>query len=216
MKYNFLNPNRKTLVWSTCEFKFDDSKLDRTINSPVISLPRVNVENNSPIVNHEFPDYLFAVIRSSTSSKDQVIINKIIKPEGCKEIVLVENYKDDYGDAQTATLKITFDPPEIPLRAVINLSAGETETESAEIQIHLYANSKSFHGFEFKPHELQVNGSNFLVSKGDYLERSRPMYVATMYNSVEEYGHFSLARSGAKYFIGEYKKEKRKDENSQL
>lgn len=214
MTYNFMNPDRKTLVWSTCTFKFEDSKLDRTINSPDTSLPRVNVENNSPIVNHDFPDYLFAVIRGSTSSEDQVIINKIIKPEGCSKIILEENYKDDSGSNQTATLEIEFTPSEIPLRAVINLSAGETETESAEIQIHLYANSRSFHGFEFKPHELQVNGSNFLVSKGDYLERSRPMYVSTMYNSVEEYGHFSLARSGAKYFIGEYKKERRKDENS--
>ena len=214
MTYNFLNPNRKTLVWSTCTFKFDDSKLkDITINSPDSSLPRVNVENNSPIVDHEFPDYLFAVINGFTSSEDQAIINKIIKPEGCSKIILVENYKDDSGVNQTATLEIEFNPSEIPLRAVINLSAGETETESAEIQIHLYANSRSFHGFEFKPHELQVNGSNFLVSRGDYLERSRPMYVSAMYNSVEEYGHFSLARSGAKYFIGEYKKE-RKEENS--
>lgn len=215
MEYTFMNPDRKTLVWSTCTFKFEDSKFDRTINSPDTSLPRVNVENNSPIVNHEFPKYLFAVISGSTSSKDQAIINKIIKPEGCSKIILKENYKDDSGANQTATLEIEFTTSEIPLRAVINLSAGETETESAEIQIHLYANSRSFHGFEFKPHELQVNGSNFLVSKGDYLERSRPMYVSTMYNSVEEYGHFSLARSGAKYFIGEYKKErKKKDENS--
>lgn len=208
MQYKFLNPIRKTLEWDTCTFTFsDDSKIEVNRENKLTSLPRVNVENNSPIVNHEFPNYLFATVNGYTSSETQAIINKIIKPEGCKKITLVENYKDDDGTSKIAILEITFEEEyEVPLRAVINLSAGETEKSSAEIQIHLNSNQESYHGFTFKPHELQINGSNFMISKGDYLEKSRMKYVPVMYNSIEEYGHFSLARSGAKYFIGEYKK----------
>lgn len=207
MTYNFGDPLRKTLEWSTCTFTYSD-ETSVTIDSEnkIKTLPRVNIENNSPILNHEFPELLFATVSGNTSSDTQAIINKIIKPEGCERINLVENYRDDNGNEREATLEITFEKSEIPLRAVINLSAGETENESAEIQIHLHANSDSFHGFVFKPHELQINGSNFMVSRGDYLEKSRSKYTPVMYNSVEEYGHFSLARSGAKYFIGEYRK----------
>lgn len=210
MQYSFGNPLRKTLEWSTCQFIFSNSNPDLNItvdnSNKVVNLPRVNVEDNSPIVNHEFPEYLFATVRGSTSTDTQAIINKIIKPEGCIGVYLTEDYIDENGQNQKATLKISFEDSEIPLRAVINLSAGETEDNSAEIQIHLNANSQNYHGFTFRPHELQINGSNFLVSKGDYLEKSRLRYVPIMYNSIEEYGHFSLARSGAKYFIGEYKK----------
>lgn len=212
MEYSFSNPERKTQEWTSCELKFIDgtSKVLMKDNSKI---SRVNIEYNSPLVEGEFPtegkfSVVYAEIDSeSTSVKKQATLNKIFKPYGCKEIILNEDYTDEEGEKRTARATITFNDNEIDGEFLFTFSTKDDGGVSAEVQNHQHnIGYYTEYGFFVKPHETQINGSNFSIPLRDYQEINRGNFLSRDLNFIPYFGSFTLSRGFEKFFLGDYKK----------
>ena len=60
-------------------------------------------------------------------------------------------------------------------------------------------------GFGVYAHQLQINGSNFGISKRDYIERNRLYVNKIAYTSIPEFQSMSMTRNFQKFCIGAFK-----------
>lgn len=90
-------------------------------------------------------------------------------------------------------------------------------TESPEISRHRVTDDKksdtsvnntspefSSCGFLMLEHYAQINGSNFCVSKRDYLERSKPFINNLLVDNLPEFQSMAMTKAFQKFFIGSY------------
>lgn len=212
MEYSFSNPERKTQEWTSCEFKFTDGT-SRVFEKDNSKISRANIEYNSPLIEGEFPtEGKFSVVKAeidseSTSIKKQATLNKIFKPYGCNEIVLTEEYTDEKGVERTAKANITFSDSEINGEFLFTFSTKDDGGVSAEVQNHQHnIDYYTEYGFLMKPHEAQINGSNFSIPLRDYQEINRGNFLSRDLNFIPYFGSFTLSRGFEKFFLGDYKK----------
>ena len=179
-----------------------------TKHSIVTSLPRVNSEYNSPLMHGEFPtEGCFAIdstsIINEAGESQSIVLNKMFIPKGCVRVYLY-NYDEDasctiertYGSSETQLYEVNYS-------VLVTFSSQPDPEVSAEIIRHeLNQVIRTDYGFEFAPHELQVNGSEILVSFRDLLHSYRDMYMSNNYISCSEFQNFSLARNYSKFYIG--------------
>ena len=227
MTYTFEPVDVRVEAYNKCTFTFmDDSEIVwGTEERPAVTdLSRANMEYDSPLYRGTFPwkEGLFAstgylVVNPSNPELDATIrVDKVFKPFQCRKIFLEGIYHtyDADGTAQEhpAECTITFDDEEIYVCGLIDLVASEEiGSNSLEFQRHLrnsdeYTQPITQRGsLSFKPHEQQINGSNFNIAFNDLLDSiGRQKYVNEAGRQVREYMNFALLRNGSKFFIGGY------------
>ena len=217
MNFEFNPPEVNVESYSYCELTFDDGRVvkygqgetaEEVGGSVLTTLPRVNLEYNSPLINGRFPENgAFASITYSllddNNQAHPVTINKVFRPYGCVLIILKGQYELG-SEMHWASCKIDCSEERLYC-SVINLGSSEDESSSLEIQRHLSNQEDTRCGhFKVLPHELQINGSNYCISPSDLLSSMRRNYVDNMTRSVSEFMNFSLARNGSKFYIGQY------------
>lgn len=212
MEYNFDTPERKTQEWTRCKLIFGDGT-ETTLTKDSLGLERANVEYNSPLVEGEFPEsgkfsVVYAEIDSeSTSIKKMATLNKIFKPYNCTKIELEEDYTDESGVNKVAKASITFSGDEVYGNFLITFSTKDDGGTSAEVQNHQHnIEYITKYGFRFRPHETQINGSNFSIQMRDYQEINRGGFLNRDLNFIPYFGSFTLSRGFEKFFLGDYKK----------
>lgn len=212
MEYNFDTPERKTQEWTRCKLIFKDGT-EKTLTKDSSGLERVNVEYNSPLIEGEFPEggkfsVVYAEIDSeSTSIKKMATLNKIFKPYNCNKIELEEDYTTEKGEDKVAKATITFSDDEVYGNFLLTFSTKDDGGASAEVQNHQHnIEYLTKYGFRLKPHETQINGSNFSIQLRDYQEINRGDFLNRDLNFIPYFGSFTLSRGFEKFFLGDYKK----------
>lgn len=179
-----------------------------TQHSILTTLPRVNAEYNSPLLDGEFPeDGCFSVDQISIITEDDqsqsIVLNKIFMPKDCIEAYLYNadevaecTITREYSTSSTTTAEANY--------AVLMTFSSQPDTGvSSEILRHeLNTLVRTDYGFEFGPHELQINGSEILISFKDLQEAYRNQYMNNNYIACPEFQNFSLARNYSKFYIG--------------
>lgn len=212
MEYYFDTHKRKTQEWTRCKFVFSDGT-SNTFTKDNEGIDRNNVEYNSPLVDGEFPEggkfsVIYAEIDSeSTSVKKMATLNKIFKPYNCTSVELEEDYTTEEGEDKVAKATITFSDDEIYGDFIITFSSKDDGGVSAEVQNHQHnIEYLTKYGFRVKPHETQINGSNFSIQLRDYQEIYREDFLSRDLNFIPYFGSFTLSRGFEKFFLGDYKK----------
>ena len=218
MTFNFNPPEVNVENYTYCEMTFNDGTVRKfgqgetaeEVGEDIItSLPRVNLEYNSPLINGRFPDGgALANITYSLMGDDgelhPVNLNKVFRPFNCTKVLLKGQY-EELGETKWATCEISYETSEYPYCSLINLGSTEDESSSLEIQRHLSNMEETRCGyFKVLPHELQINGSNYCISPKDILSYLRKDYVDNMTRTLPEFMNFSFARNGSKFYIGQY------------
>lgn len=105
---------------------------------------------------------------------------------------------------------------QVPAQMVIAY-AHKNLDQSPEISRHRVTDDKSYEGvldmdsyikscgFSVHPHQLQINGSNYCMSRRDYLDCNKLYINKINYTSIPEFQSVSMTRSFQKFIIGAFK-----------
>lgn len=191
--------------YDECEFWFQNS-LIKTVKYPLTKLDMNNIEYNSPLLGKSCTDKGdYNYFSSLTEDGVSIEISKVFKPSNCDKVILYYNRVDDSFDSKCV---INFTEQESKRISVINITNQTDITDSPEVLLHLKNNFYSTdEGFIYKPHQFNVNGSDFEVNWSDIFETNRQVYLTNSCSSLG-YNQFMLNRDFSKYYIGSLSKYK--------
>ena len=174
---------------------------DYEVNTVITSADRVNLEYSSPLVEGFFPDNGYFISQTVTigeEDSDTVTLNKMFKPVYCTQIDL---YAEQLGVLFKCCIILIYD--EQSYATLISFSSGQSLNSSSEVTRHEFNPIQNIkYGFNFAPHELQVNGSELYQDFRDYEVVGRSNYLVNSYRSIPEFINFSMSRNYSKFFLG--------------
>jgi len=204
--YEFSNGNKieQVLGW---KIKYKSTDYGTDINTwteaeiPDDLISRACMQYDSPLVGLE-PIAGYKIL----SYESSISVLKIFKPIGAYYIELKCSFTES-GTQKENIVKINLSDDKVSLiYSLLTVTIALKETDSfPEVYEHTSTDaSQKVEPFRIKSHEFQVNGSNFNVSRNDYLDRNKINFNNIMVRAIPDFGNVAMTRTFQKFIIGGY------------
>ena len=143
---------------------------------------------------------------SSNPGEDSPQVIHIYKPIGARKIVIHGYYVTDVGDHVNTSVTCMFTSPQLLYTSVFTsiVLRGESLPQVSEHETpQVY---REVGQFRVRSHELQINGSDFCVSRYDYLDPNKALVNSFQVRAIPNLGNIAMTRTFQKFLIGGYKR----------